>query len=338
MRTLTYAEAIREAHALLLASDPRVFVVGQGVWSPWYVGSSMQGLDVEFGRDRIMDSPVSENAVTGLAVGAALAGLRPIVVHPRMDFMLLAVDPIVNQAANWSYMFNGALGVPVVVRAIVNRGGEQAAQHSQSLQAVFAHVPGLKVVMPATPRDAKGLLIDAVYDGNPVVYIDDRWLYGESGEVPEGLYRVPIGTGRRLRTGTDVTVVATSIMVPRALDAAERLNRAGISVEVIDLRSVKPWDRDLVFSSVRKTGRLVVADAAWEGFGTAAEILAAAATEVLDALQAPPRRVCLPDTPAPMSRHQERAYYPTAESIAAAVQATTTTTRGARSGALPADA
>jgi len=173
-RPLSYAAALREAHSDLLKSDPRVFVIGQGLWSPWYVGSSMKDLDVEFGRDRILDSPVSENATTGAAIGAALAGMRPIVVHPRMDFMLLAVDPIVNQAANWSYLFRGKVTAPVVFRAIVNRGGEQGAQHSQALHAMFAHVPGLKVVMPSTAADAKGLLIAAVNDGNPVLYIDDQ--------------------------------------------------------------------------------------------------------------------------------------------------------------------
>src|SRR5574341_1718105 len=210
MRSLTYTQAIREGFAQLLANDPRVFVIGQGLWSPWYVGTSMQDIDQEFGRQRIIDSPVSENATTGAAVGAAIAGMRPIVVHPRMDFMLLAMDPIVNQAANWSYMFAGAVNVPVVIRPIINRGGEQAAQHSQAFQAFFMHVPGVKVVMPATPYDAKGLLIAAVNDGNPVVYIDDRWLYGETGEVPEGMYSVPIGKAAIRHPGKDVTIVATS--------------------------------------------------------------------------------------------------------------------------------
>src|SRR5437773_2051527 len=209
MRTLTYAHAIREAHAQLLRTDPRVFVIGQGLWSPWYAGTSLQGLDKEFGRGRIIDSPVSENAITGAAIGAAIAGMRPIVFHPRMDFMLLAVDPIVNQAANWSSMFAGRVHAPVVIRAVINRGGEQAAQHSQALQAMFMHIPGLKVVMPSTPYDAKGLLIDAVNDGNPVLYIDDRWLYEETGHVPETMYRVPIGSAAIRRPGTDVTIVAT---------------------------------------------------------------------------------------------------------------------------------
>ena len=320
MRCLNYAQAIREAHAQLLRDDPRVFVIGQGLWSPWYAGSSLQDLDMEFGRHRLLDSPVSENATTGAAIGAAMAGMRPIVFHPRMDFMLLAVDPIVNQAANWSYLFAGLVDVPVVIRSVINRGGEQGAQHSQALQSLFAHVPGLKVVMPSTPYDAKGLLMAAVADGNPVMYIDDRWLYAETGEVPEAQYRVPIGKGVVRRAGKDVTIVATSYMAVQAMKAVEGLLERGIDAEVIDLRSLKPWDRDLVFSSVWKTGRLVVADAAWHTGGFAAEVAATVAGEVFPALKAPIGRVCLPDAPAPTSRAMEQAYYIGASEIVIAVE------------------
>jgi pyruvate dehydrogenase E1 component beta subunit len=320
MREITYAEAIREAHAQLLATDARVFVLGQGLWSPWYVGSSMKDLDREFGRDRILDSPVSENATTGAAIGAAMAGMRPIVVHPRMDFMLLAVDPIVNQAANWSYMFAGKVGVPVVIRAIINRGGEQAAQHSQALQGMFAHVPGLKVVMPATPEDAKGLLAAAVYDGNPVMYIDDRWLYEQRGHVPEELYRTPIGKAAVRRAGRDLTLVASSFLLPESLEAAAVLERDGIDVEVIDLRTISPWDRETVCASVRKTGRLLVADGAWKTGGVAAEIVATVASDAFGHLKAAPGRLALVDTPAPMSKSLEREYYRGADDIAETVR------------------
>jgi pyruvate dehydrogenase E1 component beta subunit len=304
----------------LLASDPRVFLIGQGLWSPWYAGTSLLDIDKQFGRGRVLDSPVSENATTGAAVGAALAGMRPIVFHPRMDFMLLAVDPIVNQAANWSYMFAGQINVPVVIRAVINRGGEQAAQHSQALQAFFMHVPGLKLVMPSTPYDAKGLLIAAVNDGNPVMYIDDRWLYDDLGEVPEEMYAVPIGKAAVRRHGKDVTVVATSYMCGQALKAAEMLCQEGVEAELIDLRSLKPWDQDLVCASVQKTGRLVIADAAWETCGAAAEISAAVTSRVFQHLKAPVARVTLPNTPAPMSAPLEKAYYPTATHIVAAVE------------------
>jgi pyruvate dehydrogenase E1 component beta subunit len=320
MRQLTYAQAIREAFAQLLASDQRVFIIGQGVWSPWYAGTSLKDLDIEFGRERVIDSPVSENATTAAAIGAALAGMRPIVFHPRMDFMLLAVDPIVNQAANWSYLFAGQVNVPVVIRATINRGGEQGAQHSQALQALFMHVPGLKVVMPSTPYDAKGLLIAAVRDGNPVMYIDDRWLYEEQGEVPAEMYEVSIGSASVRRTGFDVTIAATSFMASEAIRASEILEQRGIDAEVIDLRSIFPWDRDSVFKSVRKTGRLVVADAAWKTCGVAAEVAASVAEGAFDALEAPVVRVCLPDAPAPTSAPLERAYYVGAESIVDGVE------------------
>jgi pyruvate/2-oxoglutarate/acetoin dehydrogenase E1 component len=320
MRPLTYAQAIREAFAQLLATDPKVFVIGQGVWSPWYAGTSLRDLEKEFGRDRIIDSPVSENATTAAAIGAALAGMRPIVFHPRMDFMLLAVDPIVNQAANWSYLFGGQVSVPVVIRATINRGGEQGAQHSQALQAMFAHVPGLKVVMPATAYDAKGLLISAVEDGNPVMYIDDRWLYEDTSEVPEQIYKVPIGKAAVRREGSDATIVATSYMAAEALKAAETLVTMGVDPEVIDLRSIKPWDKDCVFKSVRNTGCLVIADAAWKTGGIAGEIAACLAEEVFYDLKAPIRRVCLPDAPAPTSASMERAYYIGAEDIVSSVE------------------
>ncbi len=309
MRTLTYVQAIREAHAQLLARDPRVFVIGQGLWSPWYAGGSMQGLETEFGRDRLLDSPVSENATTGLAIGAAISGMHPIVFHPRMDFMLLAVDPVVNQAANWSYIFGGRTKAPVVIRAVVNRGGEQGAQHAQALQAMFMHVPGLKVVMPATPHDAKGLLIAAVNDGGPVLYIDDRWLYNEAGEVPEDFYSVPIGEAARRRSGRDLTIVATSVMVKECLRAAESLAERGIECEVIDLRSIKPWDERCVIESASKTGRLLVADAAWRTCGVAAEIAATVAEKAFCRLRGPIVRVTLPDAPAPSSRSLEQAYF-----------------------------
>ena len=322
VRELNYCEAIREAHVQLLESDPGVFVIGQGLWSPWYVGATMRDLDKQFGRNRILDSPVSENATTGAAIGAALAGMKPIVVHPRMDFMLLAADPIVNQAANWSHIFDGQANVPLVIRAIINRGGEQGAQHSQALQGVFMHIPGLKVVMPSTPYDAKGLLIAAIYDGNPVMYIDDRWLYDEVGDVPEEMFRAPIGSASIRRKGGDATVVATSSMVPCAVEAAAVLAREGIEIEVIDLRSIKPWDVECVLQSVRKTHCLIIADAAWKTCGVAAEIAATVSAEAFDFLHAPIARVCLPDVPAPTSASLEEAYYIGAADVIAAIEKT----------------
>jgi pyruvate/2-oxoglutarate/acetoin dehydrogenase E1 component len=322
MRILNYAQAIREAHAQILASDPRAFVIGQGLWSPWYAGASLEGLDRDFSRDRVVDSPVSENATTGLAVGAALAGMRPIVFHPRMDFMLLAVDPIVNQAANWSYLFQGRISVPLVIRAVINRGGEQGAQHSQALHATFMHIPGLKVVMPSTPYDAKGLLIAALEDPNPVLYIDDRCLYSASEHVPEEMYRVPVGQAAVRRSGRDVTLIGISSMAAECGKAAAILARENIDAEVVDLRSLKPWDSATVLESVRKTGHAVVADPGWRTAGASAEIAATISEHAFHDLEEPVERVTLPDCPAPTSLLEESAYYPGAIEICAAARKT----------------
>ena len=318
-RKLQYALAINEAFHQMMAADRSVFLMGQGTKSPWYVGKTVQGLLDRFGKARVIDTPVSENAMTGAAVGAALAGMKPIVVHPRMDFMLYAFDPIINQAANWHYMNGGKLAVPVVIWGIINRGGEQAAQHSQALHAMFAHVPGLKVVMPATPYDAKGLMIAAIRDPNPVVYIDDRFLYKDKDIVPEDIYEVEIGKGMVKKKGVDVTVVAVSLMVREAMKAADNLAKQRIDVEVIDLRTVKPIDKDLILASVRKTGRLVVADVGWQSFGISAEIAAIVSEEAFQYLKAPVQRVALPDCPAPASSVLEKEYYKTHKDVEQAV-------------------
>jgi pyruvate dehydrogenase E1 component beta subunit len=315
VRKLQYSLAINEALHQMMAQDTSVFLIGQGVKSPWYVGNTAQGLLERFGEKRVIDTPVSENAITGAAVGAAIAGMKTVVVHPRMDFMLYAMDPIINEAANWHYMNGGNASVPVVIWGIINRGGEQAAQHSQALHATFAHIPGLKVVMPATPYDAKGLMIAAIKDPNPVIYIDDRWLYGLEEEVPQEPYEVEIGKGIVRRPGKNVTLVAASFMVQEAMKAAQQMEEERLSVEVIDLRTVKPLDQDLILESVRKTGRLVIADGGWKTCGLSAEISALVAEKGFEFLKAPVRRITLPDCPAPASRTLEAAYYPSHETI-----------------------
>lgn len=314
-RKISYSLAINEALHQMMAADKSILLIGQGVKSPWYVSNTTQGLLKRFGPERVIDTPVSENATTGAAVGAALAGMRPVVVHPRMDFMLYAFDPIINEAANWHYMYGGKLSVPIVIWGIINRGGEQAAQHSQALQAVFAHTPGLKVVMPSNPYDAKGLLISAIFDDNPVIFIDDRWLYNVEGRVPQKIYTVPLGRGKIKRPGRDLTVVATSFMVSLALKAAKTLEVDGINPEIIDPRTVKPLDEDLIFNSVKKTGKLLVIDAAWKTCGLAAEISSLVAENNFKHLQAPIRRITLPDSPAPASRTLEKSYYPQENNI-----------------------
>jgi pyruvate/2-oxoglutarate/acetoin dehydrogenase E1 component len=322
LRRLSYSLAINEALHQLMAEDPSVFLVGQGVKSPWYVGNTCRGLLDRFGPRRVIDTPVSENAVTGAAVGAALAGMRPVVVHPRVDFMLYGLDPIINEAANWHYMSGGKSSIPVVIWAIINRGGEQAAQHSQALQSLFAHIPGLKVVMPSNPYDAKGLMVSAVRDENPVIYMDERWLYGLEAHVPESMYEVPLGKAAVCRPGSQVSVLATSFMVQEALKAARTLEQEGIDVEVIDLRTLKPLDTELFFASVRKTGRVVIADGSWRTCGIAGEITALIAENLLSFLKSPPQRVTLPDLPAPASRSLEKAYFLNAKNISGAVRCT----------------
>ena len=320
MRQITYVQALNEALHQMIEKDKRVFLIGQGVNSPWYAGQSTIGLVERFGPERIFDTPVSENGITGTAVGAALAGMRPILFHARMDFMLYAMDQIVNHAANWYYMFGGQLSVPITIWGIINRGGEQAAQHSQALQAMFTHIPGLKVVMPSTPYDAKGLLVASIEDDNPVVYIDERWLYEFIGEVPEEIYSVPIGKGIVRREGGDVTIVATSYMVHETMKAAKSLEKEGVDGEVIDLRSLKPLDKDLVFESVKKTGRLVIADGGWKTCGIAAEISALVSENIFEYLKAPILRVSLPDTPAPANSALEQVYYKKAGDIVSTVR------------------
>jgi pyruvate/2-oxoglutarate/acetoin dehydrogenase E1 component len=237
-----------------------------------------------------------------------------------MDFMFYAFDPIINQAANWYFMSGGKVPVPVVFWGIINRGGEQAAQHSQAIHALFSHVPGLKVLMPATAYDAKGLMIAAIRDPNPVVFVDDRWLYRSEEEVPEEIYEIEIGKGIIRRKGKDLTLVALSYMVQESVKAVDALEEEGIDIELIDLRTAKPLDQDLVLNSVKKTGRIVIADGGWKTCGLASEISAVVAERGFHYLKAPVERVTLPDQPAPASRRLEKTYYPTSEGIAKAIR------------------
>lgn len=307
---LAVGEAICEATTQLMEADQRYVIIGQGVNSPWYVGNTATGLFKKFGPKRVMDTPISEDAVSGATVGMAMVGLRPMVVHPRIDFALLGIEQFLGQAANWHYMTGGRVKVPMVARLIVNRGGQQAAQHSQSLQAVFAHVPGLMVVMPSNAYDAKGLLVAAMLSDDPVIYIDDRWAYGNTSEVPRELYSVELGKGVLRTEGKDLTIVATSYLNAMAVEVARELADEGIGVEVIDPRTIKPLDTGLILQSVEKTGKLLVADGGWDAYGFTAEVAAVvAASPVVSCLRAPVVRLGLPECPAPMSASLEKEYY-----------------------------
>jgi pyruvate dehydrogenase E1 component beta subunit len=306
---LNFGLAINQALHQLFTIDKNIILIGQGVKSPWYVGNTCTGLVDKFGEERIIDTPVSENAITGIAVGAAIAGLKSIVVHPRVDFVLYAMDPIINQAANWHFMNGGKSCVPTVFWLIINRGGEQAAQHSQALHALFTHIPGLKVIAPSTPYDVKGLLVSAVNDMNPVVFIDDRWLYKFSDNIPEELYSIPLGKGIVRNQGKDITIVSFSYTAKLCEEAVEELKKYSISAEFIDLRTIKPLDEDIILNSISKTGKLLVVDGAWRFNGVAAEIAAIVAEKAFNKLKSPIRRLTLPDLPAPASSSLEDAYY-----------------------------
>lgn len=319
---ITYGDAIREGFVYLMENYPEVFIIGQGVWAKWYVGSSMTDLDKMFGKDRVMDSPVSELACTGAAVGASLCGYRPVVVHPRMDFMLYAMDAIVNQAAKWSLMFGGQAHPSVTIRGIINRGGEQGAQHSQALHSWFAHVPGLRVVMPATPADARDLLISAVLCDDPVLYIDDRWLYEcESFLPPVVEYSLENEGPRLLVEGSDITLVGAGHSTKLCIDAAEELRLLGISAGVVDVRILNPLDPGVVIQSALETRRLLVVDGGWRNCGLGGEIVAQVAEGTPSgALIKPPVRLTLPDSPAPTSSPLERAYYTTVSQVVKAAE------------------
>lgn len=317
-----YGTAILAAFEYLLEKYPEVFVIGQGLWSPWYVGNSMTDLDKKFGVDRVIDTPVSESACTGAAVGASLAGMKPIVVHPRIDFMLYAMDAIVNQAAKWSHMVGGQASPGVTIRGIINRGGEQGAQHSQALQSWFAHIPGLRVVMPTTVADARDLLIASVLCKDPVVYIDDRWLYEQTDFLGPVLELDLTKEGPRcIAEGSDITIVASSYSCLLAKKARDVLMEGAISVEIIDLRVLNPFNPELIARSVEKTGRLLVVDGSWKTCGISAEVIASVAERVNPAvLRKPPLRLTLPDAPAPTSSALEKIYYTNADDVIKAVK------------------
>ena len=316
VRELTYAEAVREALRLALHADPHVFLLGEDIGVYGGAFGVTDGLLEEFGPERVRDTPISEAAITGAAIGAAVVGMRPVAEIQFMDFITLAMEQLVLQAAKMRFMFGGKARVPMVLRTPAGSGTGAAAQHSESLEAWFVHVPGLKVVMPATPYDAKGLLLAAIADDNPVIFVEHKLLYKVKGPVPEGHYTIPLGQGEIKRPGRDLTVVATSIMVPRALEAAAQLAQEGIELEVYDPRTLKPLDVQPLLASVARTGRaLVVHEAPLTG-GFGGEVVAQiAASEAFDFLEAPVRRLAGLDVPIPYNRGLERRAVPQVEDI-----------------------
>jgi pyruvate dehydrogenase E1 component beta subunit len=316
MREITYAEALREALRQLMAADERVFCIGEDIGVYGGAFGVTAGLLAEFGPERIIDTPISEAGIAGACVGAALTGMRPVGEMQFMDFVTLAMEQLVLQAAKVRFMFGGKASVPMVLRMPGGSGTGAAAQHSESLENWFVHIPGLKVVMPSSAYDAKGLLVAAVEDNNPVIFVEHKLLYKTKGPVPEELYRVPLGQTNVVRQGKHVTVVATSVMVSRALQAADELAKEGIELEVVDPRTLKPLDDAPIIESVIKTGRALVVHEAVEMGGFGGEIVARiASSEAFDYLEAPVRRLAGLDIPIPYNRELERAAVPQVEDI-----------------------
>ncbi len=317
-RTLTYAQALSEATDQAMQLDPSVFVVGQGTRDPGQIFGTVNGLFQKYGPDRVFEMPLSEEAITGMCVGAALNGLRPIYVLQRVDFLLLVLDQLLNHAAKWHFMFGGKVRVPMLIRCIIGKGWGQGPQHSQAIHSMLAHFPGLRVVLPTSPADAKGLLLNAVFGEDPTVMIEARPLHGRSGPVDEAPFLRSFGKSSLVRPGKNVTLVATSYLVPEAETAAQALEKEGISVEVLDLVSASPIDLDGICASVERTGRLVVADVSWAPCGIVSEVSALVSERLFGKLKAPVRRVSLPFCPTPTAANLEAQYYPTAKDLAAA--------------------
>jgi pyruvate dehydrogenase E1 component beta subunit len=320
MRNIKYSQAISEALVQEMSSNPNIFITGIAVDYPSGIFGTTTEAFNKFGSSRVFDSPAMENALTGIAIGAAAVGKRPVIVHPRVDFMFLSFDMLLQLAAKWRYMYGGNAGeVPIVIRAIIGRGWGQGATHSQSIQSALAHFPGLTVVMPAFPADAKGLLINALRHDGPVLILEYRTLYDTEGPVSEEPIPIPFGKAHIVRSGNDLTIVSTSYMSNEALIAAEELSKHGISVEVLDLRSIRPIDEEAILSSIKKTGHLLVVDTSWELYGVTSEVAAIAAEKGFHFLKGPVRRLALANCPAPVSHSLEKVFYPTAETIVQAV-------------------
>ena len=315
-RVITFAEAIREALDQAMAADENVIVFGLGVDDPKAIFGTTAGLQEKYGFERVFDTPTSENAMTGVGVGAALNQIRSVMVHQRLDFFLLAMDQLVNSAAKWHFMFGGQGKVPITIRLIIGRGWGQGPTHSQNLHAWFTHIPGLKVVMPATAEDAKGLLLESIQDDNPVVFLEHRWLHNIKSEVSEEPKCIPFGKARIVQEGFDITLVAVSYMVIEAIHAAEFLATQGISCEVLDLRTLAPLDWLSIFKSTAKTGRILALDTGTTTGSISGEIVTRVADKCWELLKCAPQRLAMPDFPEGTSFALTVNYHLRAEHIA----------------------
>ncbi|MBN1353330.1 MAG: alpha-ketoacid dehydrogenase subunit beta [Candidatus Omnitrophica bacterium] len=314
-RLLTYANAISEAHVQTMRNDPDCFIMGLGVTDYKGIFGTTISAFKRFGPKRVIETPASENALTGITIGASLTGKRPVLIHARNDFMFLALDQMINGASKWKYMYGGKSSVSFVIRGIIGKGWGQGPTHSQSIQSVFMHFPGLYIAMPSTPYDAKGFIVSSLSENVPCVIIEHRRLYDTFGDVPKKIYKSKFGKARVIKKGSDITLVATSIMAMEGVKAYIALKKMGISLEVIDPRSLRPLDKDTILRSVRKTGRLIVADTSWTTCGFSSEVAALASGETFKYLKSPIKRIGVADCPSPVSFKLEEKFYPTYKDI-----------------------
>jgi len=311
----TFAESVNEALSLAMEIDEKVVACGLGISDPKAIFGTTSGLEEKYGKDRVFDMPVSENALTGVAVGMAIGGYKSILTHQRLDFSIVSMDQIVNSAAKWFYMFGGRTPIPIVIRMIIGRGWGQGPTHAQALHSWFAHIPGLKVVMPSNAYDAKGLLLESIFDPNPVIFLEHRWLHNSIGIVPNGDYRVPIDKSKIVSKGSDITIVSLSIMTPVAMTVNKILAEKNISLEVIDLISIRPIDWDTIFSSVKKTGKLMVLDISHPRASVASDIIANTSSRLFKFLKEAPVSICLPDHCIPTSYSLTEDFYPSVSKV-----------------------
>ena len=317
MKKISYAQAINNALHIALSKDDSLICYGLGLTDPKAVFGTTEGLEKEFGKERVFDMPTSENAMTGISIGASLNKIKSVVTHQRLDFFLLAMDQLVNSAAKYHYMYGSQISVPITIRLIIGRGWGQGPTHSQNLQAWFAHIPGLKVVMPSTPDDAKSLLLSSIFDPNPVIFLEHRWLHNLIGEVSDEIKIEKIGKSKVIRKGSDITVVSMSYMTIETIHAANFLAKElNTDIEIIDLRSVSPIDWQTIFNSVQKTGRLIVVDTGFSFGSIAGEIIARVAMDRFNYLKLPPSRLAMPDVPEPTSFALTKGFYIRAKNIA----------------------
>lgn len=313
--SVTYAQSIAEATSQAMEMDDKVFVIGQGTREKGQIFGSIEGLFGRFGSERIYEMPISENAITGICVGAALNGLRPIFILQRADFSFLALDQIINHAAKYYFMFGGQTKVPITVRLIIGKGWGQGPQHSQSLHSMFAHFPGLRVVAPADPYTIKGILLNSVFSDDPVIILEGRSLYSLTQDIPVAPYVIPFGQAQKVAEGKDITIAAVSFLVPEALRASNELSKQGLSIEVIDVLSINPLDIETLSASVKKTGRLLVLDTSWSFCGISAEISAQINETLFGLLKAPVKRLTVAFSPTPTAARLEKYFYPNFEKI-----------------------